>query len=57
MPDQDQLDNTPIADSDAEAEAADAAAAEQAEQEHRGHIPGVSDPDAGMLLVGRVQVI
>lgn len=47
--DQDQLDDQPISD---EAEPAPTEPA----QEHRGYIPGVADPAAGMLLVGHVTI-
>lgn len=50
MSDQDQLDDQPIADE------TEQPTEQPAEQEHRGYIPGVSDPAAGMLLIGRVTI-
>lgn len=54
MSDQDQLDDQPIADETEQTETP--AEQPEQEQEHRGVIPGVSDPAAGMLLIGRVTI-
>lgn len=48
--DQDQLDDQPIADE------TEQPTEQPTEQEHRGYIPGVADPAAGMLLIGRVTI-